>query len=75
MDVRPTGEAGMHWYLSGRDAGMYYVAAFEMEGRSSAGRGMIGRSDLFEAKSKFRMSRASSSAGLVHVGHALRTQH
>ena len=46
MDVRGTlVKPGMHWYLPGRDAGMYYIAnIFEMEGTilGKKVRGMIG---------------------------------
>jgi hypothetical protein len=46
MDIRGTlVKPGMHWYLPGRDAGMYYVAnIFEMEGTilGKRVRGLIG---------------------------------
>ena len=51
MDVRGTlVKPGMHWYLPGRDAGMYYVAnIFEMEGTilDRRVRGMIGFDPIY----------------------------
>jgi hypothetical protein len=51
MDIRGTlVKPGMHWYLPGRDAGMYYVAnIFEMEGTilDRKVRGMIGFDPIY----------------------------
>src|SRR4051812_26995684 len=51
MDVRgKLVKPGMHWYLPGRDAGMYYVAnIFEMEGTilGRKVRGMIGFDPIY----------------------------